>query len=159
MLYSISSSTVKMAGTAYFSTGFPNILGQVRKSYRFECLSTKRFFLIGGMPAIGGKFIIRPGSVMACEAVYPFLCAVIKVLVLPSVSRMTAGTPAPVGLWGNSKIVQVTRLAQTLDLLINGLPCPVECVLYLSGGLVVAFKTGFGNLRAGFEWCSKLLKF
>jgi hypothetical protein len=96
MLHTVGAATVKVAGSAIFTTGQTHILGHFSQIDRFKNLFTELFFLIGRMAAAGGKFLIGSGGIVTNQAVNVDFGSKIEIFILPTIPGMAAGAPAPV---------------------------------------------------------------
>jgi len=88
-----------MAGSAVTPVRSSHVLGDRGEVHRFERYIAEFFLHISGMTTVGGKFFVCSRGIVTDQAVYAGLGGQIKTAVAPTISRMAAGAPAPVGLW------------------------------------------------------------
>lgn len=105
MLDAVAAPAVKMAGSTCFIACGTDMPGHLFQINRWEYLGVELFFFIGGMSGTGGELLVCPRGIMTGETVDIFLGRKIKFCVLPPITDMTAGAPAPVGLNTYSEVV------------------------------------------------------
>jgi hypothetical protein len=154
----VPAAAIEMTATAGCTTGFTDFTGNFAQINCRKNFFPEFSFFIGGIAAGSGKFAIARGRIVTNQTIDPFLRRKIEALLFPTITRMTAGTPAPVRLGGNSEIIEGFDLAFTLFISFLPIPGPVDRIMKLGSGQVMTFKTCFGYLRPGNELTIKFLK-
>ena len=171
MFNPIAPATEKMACTAVIPGRPSDVPSYQGKINRFERFTAERFFLVSRVSTIGREFFVSFRGIVTDEAVnagfrvqikvavtptiITFMAAVAKVGFTPTVSRMAAGAPAPVGLWRNSEIVDNLGFSESL----LTFPGPVNGLMHLSHRFGVTGKTGLGHLGTTFKLPFQEFKF
>jgi hypothetical protein len=87
------------------------MLRHLLEVYGLEYLVPKFLLLIHGVPAVRGKLLVCACAVVTNQTVHIFFRGEIKGVVLPSISRMATGAPAPVRCEGDSEVVDGVLLS------------------------------------------------
>ena len=152
MFDAVTPTSVKMAGAAVLPGRSSDALGHAVSVRRVEGLAAELFGLFGRPAGPRWKFRVGPRLIVTDEAVHVLFGRKIEVVVLPSIAGMAAGATSLVALDVHSEIVEgEARLAHYLGRISGTDPCPVDGLVKLYGGFIVAGKTGLGYFRPGPE--------
>ena len=147
MFNSVSPAAVKMAATTGCTAGFTNIPGYISQINCRKNLLPEFSLFSGRVCTCSRKFSIRSSGIVTDQTINSLIRAEIKFAILPTVTRMTAGAPAPVGLGCNSEIIQGFSLALPFFVTLASGPGPVNCIVKLQSCPVMTLKTSFSHLR------------
>jgi len=146
MLDAIAATTLEMAGPAGGPGALPHIFGNRGQINWRKNFIPEFSFLIRWIATGCGEFFVFSRGVVADKTVYIFLVGKIKGIILPSITGMTAGAPAPVRFNSNSEIVENVFLANPLLQPPLCLPGPVIGLLHLLARLVMTAQAGPGHV-------------
>jgi len=156
MLHTVSASAEEVACPTVFATRPRDMLRHLLEVYGLEYLVPKFLLLIHRVSAVRGKLLVCACAVVTDQTVHIFFRGEIKGVVLPSISRMATGTPAPVRYDGDSEVVD--------GVLLSDASCPFPCPppvnggMQLFGGLCMAFEAGLCHLLSTLKLLVELLE-
>ena len=123
----VGAAAVEVTTATVDPAGSPDMLGDFFQVDRLEELTATLLVRQRRIAAGSGKLAVSSGGVVAGQAIDILGLMEIELTILPTVTGVTAGAPAPVGDRRDSVVVQDMGLAEHLPaLLIRRLPGPVQ---------------------------------
>ena len=153
MFDTVTATAGEVTGSAVFSCRTADALSDL-VPFRWQV-----FFLVAleyrglfrGVACTGRKFLVCSGLFVTDQAVYFGLVCEIEVFVFPPIACVTRCATSLVALYVHSEVIDGQPAFSKLGTFFrDGIhPGPVDGLVKLKCGLIVAGKTGFGDFRPG----------
>jgi hypothetical protein len=153
VLHAVSATAVEVASATIAAAGFSHRLGHFGVVRWQDFLALKGRGFGGGVAAFGGELDVGPGLFVADEAIDGLHIGEIEVFVHPAVTGVAGGASRLVCTQGDAEVVD-GQAAFARDAARIGRigPCPVDRLVELDPGLVVAGEAGAGDLLGFGKW-------
>ncbi len=153
MLDAVTATAGKMAGAAVFACRAADALGDLVPFRRevFFIVALEYGGLFSWVACTGRKFFVCSSLFVTDQAIYFALVGEVEVLAFPSIACVTRCATSLVAFYVHSEVIDrqtpFSKLGAFLRIGIH--PGPVDGLVKLERGLVVAGQAGLGNFRPG----------